>query len=136
MNNENKFLDKTTLMITMICIIVLSITGVIFLKIENENKSTIIKADESKIIEETIDSAKENDSLYKNEYDAETFGLININTATKEELMLLENIGEKTADAIIEYRAQHTFKTPHDIVKVYGIGEKTYEKLKDKICVE
>ena len=136
MNNENKFLDKTTLMITVICIMVISVTGVIFLKIENENKSTIIKADESKIIEETIDSAKENDSLYENEYDAETFGLININTATKEELMLLENIGEKTADAIIEYRAQHTFKTPRDIVKVYGIGEKTYEKLEDKICVE
>ena len=136
MNNENKFLDKTTLIITIICIVVISITGVIFLKMENENKSTIIKADESKIIEETIDNAKENNSLYKNEYDADTFGLININTATKEELMLLEIIGEKTADAIIEYRAKNTFKTPHDIVKVYGIGEKTYEKIKNKICVE
>ncbi len=135
MNNENKFLDKTTLIITIICIIVISVTGVIFLKMENENKSTIIKANESKSIEETIDNAKENNSLYKNEYDADTFGLININTATKEELMLLENIGEKTAETIIEYRTSKPFKKKSDLVNVYGIGEKTYEKIKDKICV-
>ena len=61
---------------------------------------------------------------------------ININTAPKEDLMLLETIGEKTADAIIEYRTTHPFKTTRDIMKIKGIGEKTYEKIKDKICVE
>ena len=100
------------------------------------NKSTIIKADESALIEETIDKTVANVSLYQNEYDADTYGLININTATKDELMLLENIGEKTAEAIIEYRTSQAFKKPHDLVNVYGIGEKTYEKIKDKICVE
>ena len=135
MNNKN-FLDKTTLMISTICILVISVSGIIFLKIENADKSTIMKSDESAIIENTIDSLKENGSLYKIEYDAATFGLININTASKEELMLLENFGEKTADAVIKYRITHPFKTTRDIINVDGIGEKTYEKIKDKICTE
>ncbi len=136
MNSENKFLDKVTLIITIVCIVIISVTGILFLKMENENKSTIIKADESSLIEETIDKTAENGTLYQNEYDADTYGLININTATKDELMLLENIGEKTAEAIIEHRTSKPFKKPSDLCNVYGIGEKTYEKIKDKICVE
>ena len=131
MQKENKFLDKVTLVITIFCVVIISIVGIIFLKIENYNKSTIIKADDSSIIEQTIDNATAN-----KEYNAEIYGLININTAPKEDLMLLETIGEKTADAIIEYRTSHPFKTTHDITKVYGIGAKTYEKIKDKICVK
>jgi len=136
MNSENKFLDKATLIITIISIVIISITGMFFLKLENKNKSTIIKADESSLIEETIDKTRSNGTLYQNEYDADTYGLININTAAKDELMLLENIGEKTAEAIIEYRTSKPFKKSSDLVNVYGIGEKTYEKIKDKICVE
>ena len=131
MQKENTFLDKITLTITIVCIVVISTVGIIFLKIENENKSTIIKADDSRIIEQAIDSATVGE-----EYNAELYGLININTAPKEDLMLLESIGEKTADAIIEYRTTHPFKTTRDIMKIKGIGEKTYEKIKDKICVE
>jgi competence protein ComEA len=61
---------------------------------------------------------------------------ININTATKSELMLLENIGSKKADSIIEYRKKHPFQKPEDLMKVQGIGEKIFLSIKDYICVD
>lgn len=64
-------------------------------------------------------------------------GLININTATVTELMTLYGIGESKANKIIEYRDKFgDFKYPEDIMNVSGIGEKTYEKIKDDITVE
>lgn len=60
---------------------------------------------------------------------------ININKASKEELMTLPNIGEKRAEAIIEYRENSPFKKIEDIKNVTGIGEKFYQSLKDLITV-
>lgn len=63
--------------------------------------------------------------------------LININTATKQELQTLEDIGEIRAQKIIEYRETYgNFSSTRELLKVSGIGEKTYEKIKDKITVE
>ena len=62
--------------------------------------------------------------------------VVNINTAEKEELMLLRGIGEKTADKIIAYRKEHNgFSAPEDIMKVSGIKEKIFEKIKKNIEV-
>lgn len=62
-------------------------------------------------------------------------GLININTADKSELMKLDGIGEKRADDIISYREQSgAFASPQDIMKVNGIKQSSYDKIKDKIC--
>jgi competence protein ComEA len=61
--------------------------------------------------------------------------LVNINTATKEELMTLSGVGESKALAIIEYRKTNTFKTIEDIKNVSGIGDAMYEKIKDSITV-
>ena len=67
----------------------------------------------------------------------ELLGKININTADGEELERLSGIGEKTARAIIAYRAENgAFQQAEDIMDVPGIGEKTFEKIKDDICVE
>ena len=60
---------------------------------------------------------------------------ININTADKSELMNLPNIGEKRADAIIEYRENKKFEKIEDIKNVSGIGDKFFESLKDSIRV-
>ncbi|MDK0863750.1 ComEA family DNA-binding protein [Clostridium perfringens] len=63
--------------------------------------------------------------------------VININTASKETLMTLNGIGESKAQAIIDYRDEiGDFKSIDDITKVSGIGEKTLEKIKDKISIK
>lgn len=63
--------------------------------------------------------------------------LININTAGVNELMTLEGIGEAKAKAIIAYRDEKgAFKQAIDITLVDGIGQKTYEKIKNYICAE
>ena len=60
-------------------------------------------------------------------------GLVNINLASKEELMTLNGIGEVMADRIIEYRTANRFKNKEDIMSVKGIGNGIYEKIKDSI---
>ena len=62
--------------------------------------------------------------------------LININTAPASELIKLKGIGEVKAAAIVEYRRINgNFKTVRDIMNVSGIGEKTFEKIRDQITV-
>ena len=64
-------------------------------------------------------------------------GLVNINTAGKEALMTLSGIGSTRAEAIIRYREIHgAFQSPRDLLKVSGIKEKTYEKIKGQISIE
>lgn len=63
-------------------------------------------------------------------------GLININQATKEELMQLPGIGESKALAIIAYREEHgDFQTTKDLMQISGIKEGVYNKIKDFITI-
>ena len=62
-------------------------------------------------------------------------GLVNINTASADELKSLSGIGDVTAEKIIEYRSSNVFKSKEDIMSVDGIGSKTFEKIKDDITV-
>ncbi|MBU0278047.1 helix-hairpin-helix domain-containing protein [Gemella sp. zg-1178] len=62
--------------------------------------------------------------------------IININRASKEELMKISGIGETKAKAIIEYRKNKgIFNKKEDITKVKGIGKGTFENIKDEIDV-
>lgn len=61
--------------------------------------------------------------------------LININTATAEQLTQLSGIGPKKAEAIIAFRSKHPFKRTQEIVKVKGVGPKMFEKIKASITV-
>ncbi|MCD7731328.1 MAG: helix-hairpin-helix domain-containing protein [Oscillospiraceae bacterium] len=62
-------------------------------------------------------------------------GLINLNTATKEELMTINGIGEVISERIIEYAQTIGFSSVDDLLNVKGIGEKTLEKIRPYVCV-
>lgn len=62
---------------------------------------------------------------------------VNINTATVEELKTLKGIGEKKAEAIIEYRKKNgSFKNKEELMKVRGIGKKLYESFQERVIVQ
>lgn len=63
-------------------------------------------------------------------------GKININKASKVQLMKLPGIGEKTADKIILYREQQTFQKIEDIMNIKGIGNAKFAKMKEFIEVQ
>lgn len=68
-------------------------------------------------------------------YIPENNNLISLNNATKEQLMTIKGIGTKTADKIINYRNENTFTTIEDIKNVSGIGEKTYLRIRELLCL-
>ena len=64
-------------------------------------------------------------------------GKVNINTATVEELKTLKGVGEKKAEAIIEYRKKNgSFQTKEDLMKVRGIGKKLFESFEERIVTQ
>jgi len=62
--------------------------------------------------------------------------LININTATVEDLISLPGVGKSIAQRIKKYREEHPFKSKEEIMEVKGIGKVRFEKIKDLITVE
>lgn len=96
----------------------------------------------SERIKETISLQNEllggsNTSSNNSTASGETQSVVNINTATKAELMTLTGIGEAKAEAIIDYRNSNgKFNSAEEIMNVSGIGEKIYEKIKNRITVK
>ena len=61
---------------------------------------------------------------------------VNINTASVDQLLQLDRVGAKYAQRIVEYREKFgPFEKGEDIMKVKGIGEKTWEANRDRIVV-
>lgn len=61
-------------------------------------------------------------------------GLLNINLADREQLMMLPGIGESKADTILQYREEHgTFDSVEELMKIPGIKEGVFNKIKDRI---
>lgn len=101
-------------------------------KLVDSEKIVITKKLEKQNIEEIEEKIDESEGTY---YIGEDDEKININNASKEELMSLNGIGESTANKIIEYRKKNSFVDIEDIMNVDGIGKSKYENIKNHICI-
>ena len=99
------------------------------------SKEIIKKVEEKIICPDNSNDACEKSNTSKKEETTIT-GKININSATKEELMTLTGIGESKADKIIEYRSNNKFNSIEDIKNISGIGDSIIEKIKYNITTE
>jgi competence protein ComEA len=62
--------------------------------------------------------------------------VVNINTATVAELGLLPGVGPSKAAAIVKYRKARPFKKVEDILRVKGIGRKSFRAMRPYLSVE
>jgi comEA protein len=63
-------------------------------------------------------------------------GVVNIQTATSEQLQLLPGIGPSKAQAIVSFRERHAFRRVEDILRVRGIGRATFRRLRPMLTVQ
>ena len=92
--------------------------------------------DEGVLDKQDFVDSRFNETSYRHSGSDNNSFLINIKTASKEELKTLNWIGDVLADSIIEYREENgVFESIDDIKNVSRIGSKTFEKFRDKITV-
>ena len=97
--------------------------------VPTREETALAEDGQKSFISESMETATEDDNAAEG-------GLVNINTASKEELCTLPGIGEGKAESIISYRSQNgNFHTIDEIMKVEGIKEGLFRKVKDRITV-
>ncbi len=80
--------------------------------------------------------SKEQEEQLKEEAFGRESGLVNLNTASAEQLTTLTGIGESKAEDILNYRETHGgFRTIEELMQIPGIKERVFEKIKDQITV-
>lgn len=119
-------MSRAEKIIIMLCVTMLSLTAGSSL-MRYEDPDIVVLSDNT----QNMDTAKE---VYAAEVTSD--GKININAAESDVLTTLDGIGPSLAERIIEYRTQTPFEVSEDIMKVPGIGQKTFDKIKDKITVQ
>ncbi|MDD4663178.1 MAG: helix-hairpin-helix domain-containing protein [Caldisericia bacterium] len=99
------------------------------------NLAKSLKNGEKVFVPKKAEVVNQNGSVIMNKTITST--QVPINSATKELLMTLPGIGEVKAEAILQYREDvGRFEELEDLMKVSGIGEKTFEKLKELIRLD
>lgn len=100
-----------------------------------DKKASIITSDENNSSSDNNKEEKPNEEVKTNETD-NSKSKVNINTASKENLMSLSGIGEAKAQKIIDYRSENgLFTSIEQIKSVNGISEKLFEQIKEFITI-
>ncbi|MBL7136808.1 MAG: helix-hairpin-helix domain-containing protein [Candidatus Marinimicrobia bacterium] len=114
-----------------------------FVKVEIVNADKVDKEKEHfKVMADRVDSiyfASRSKATQKNDekISKPDSYRININTATKDELMKIPKIGPVTAERIILYRMENgRFNSVEELIKVKGIGKKTIERIRGEVTIE
>ena len=98
------------------------------------NQAGYVEDGEKIVIPSLNDEVVKNTDVQPGTFNSNS-GLININTASKDQLMEITGVGEVIAERIIDYRKNNRFKSIEDIMNVNGIGNATYDKMKSQITV-
>lgn len=101
--------------------------------------TAVVKTDLSSVVQAAVSPVSDDVSRQEG-YEPESVeqtAPVNLNTADAEELATLPGIGPATAQKIIAYRESiGAFQSTEELMQVDGIGEKTFEKLKELVTVE
>src|SRR3954471_6648101 len=62
-------------------------------------------------------------------------GVVNVNTASPDELRLLSGVGPAKVRNIVAYRTKHPFRTVEEVVRIKGIGRKMFRRLRLHLAI-
>lgn len=103
---------------------------------EAEDGQQIYVPSKEEVIQGRTAQADQKEAAWSTGIQNQDDGKVDLNTASKEQLMTLNGIGEAKAAAIIQYREEHGgFQHTEELMEVEGIKEGTYNKIKDQIKI-
>ncbi|MBP8640023.1 MAG: helix-hairpin-helix domain-containing protein [Oscillospiraceae bacterium] len=125
-------LSKAEIIIIVITVVFVSLAFISFLIDRDGRAAVTISTDITASAEASVSPSSAAPSP-----EISSVTLVNINTATAQELCSLPGIGETLSGRIVAYREEHgLFKSTDEIMSVEGIGAKTFENLKNNITVD